>query len=241
MNPELKFHSIIISLTTGLVFLVWLGLNTVITTYPALAIFLSALISLGIYRFLVLVLLAVFRKVGCVKRFILGPLYMEGTWVGFFVGHQNKIRLFVETFEQDLRATVIRGRVFRDDGSYHGSWIADDATIDAGRGKLSYHYQADAIGNTFINPGIASFDLERPAMHRPPVGLVGFSSDLFNPHKLMAFEEKISHETLTDMREALQNAKKVYQKYRHQISVDGSQEAEQRDDSPDTAGASSTE
>ena len=79
---------------------------------------------------------------------------MEGVWVGFFVGHNNRIRFFYEIFEQDLIRTVIRGRVYRDDEGFHGSWIADSATIDPVRGKLTYYYQADAIGNSFINPGI---------------------------------------------------------------------------------------
>lgn len=212
MNPELKFHSLIISITTAIVFLIWIGLNKVITTYPFLAVVLSGLISLGIYKTLALLLLAIFRNIGFVKKFILGPRYMEGIWAGFFVGHQNIIRLFFEIFEQDLNRTIIRGRVFRDDGSFHGSWIAEDATIDPLRGKLTYHYHTDAIGNTFINPGIGSFDIDRPASHKAPKRLIGFSSDLFNPHKLMAFEEKVSNSTMIESQDALKMAKEIYEK-----------------------------
>ena len=115
-------------------------------------------------------------------------------------------------------------RVFRDDGSYHGSWIAEDATIDPVRAKLTYHYQTDAIGNTFINPGIASFDLERSAAHKAPTRMVGFSSDLFNPHKLMAFEEKVSDGTITDSPVALQKAKQVYEKYKGHVQSTSQQD-----------------
>lgn len=217
MNPELKFHSIIISITTAIVFFVWLGLNKVIAAHPFFAVVLSGLISLGIYKFLALLFLSFFRNTRMVKRFILGPNYMEGIWAGFFVGHKNRIRLFFEIFEQDLSRTIIRGRVFRDEGGYHGSWIAEDATIDPVRAKLTYHYQTDAIGNTFINPGIASFDIERPAAHKGPVRLIGFSSDLFNPHKLMAFEEKVSDDTIIESRDALEKAKEVYEKYKGHV------------------------
>jgi hypothetical protein len=212
MNPELRFNSIVISITTAFVFLVWLGLNQIIMTYPVSAVVLSGLLSLGTYRLLTRVFMAFFRNIKIIKRFILGPCYMEGTWVGFFVGHQNKIRFFVETFEQDLSRTVIRGRVFRDNGSYHGSWIAEDATIDSKRAKLTYHYQTDLIGSNFINPGIASFDIERPAPHKAPLRMIGFSSDLFNPHKLMAFEEKASNDTMMENHMALEKAKEVYEK-----------------------------
>lgn len=219
MNPELRFHSIIISFTTAIVFLVWLGLNKVITTYPFIAVVLSGLISLGIYKTLALLLLASFRNVRLVKIFILGPRYMEGIWAGFFIGHKNRIRYFFEIFEQDLTRTIIRGRVFRDDGSFHGSWIAEDATIDPLRGKLTYHYQADAIGNTFINPGIGSFDIDRPASHQSPVRLTGFSSDLFNPHKLIAFEEKVSEKTMIESIEALNLAKQIYEKNKGHVET----------------------
>ena len=75
MSPELRFHSIVISLTTAIVFLVWIVLNNVITRYPFLAVVLSGLISLGIYRPLSMTLVALFRGSRVVKRFILGPQY----------------------------------------------------------------------------------------------------------------------------------------------------------------------
>ncbi len=220
MNPELKFHSFIISVTTALVFLVWISLNKIITDYPFFSVILSGLISLGIYRSLTLLVITLLKKYKVIKKFFLGPRYMEGTWIGFFVGNKNQIRYFIEIFEQDLSRTVIRGRVFRDDGVYHGSWIAEDATIDPIRGKLSYRYETDAIGNTFVNPGIASFSLERTASHKPPIRLIGFSSDLFNPHKLMAIEEKESDKLLLDSEIALEKAKKIYEKYRQHVPLE---------------------
>lgn len=219
MNPELKFHSIVISATTALVFLVWLGLSQVIAKYPFLAVVLSALISLGIYRFLSLVLLLVFRRLRWVKRFMLGPNYLQGSWAGFFVGHDQEVRLFVECFEQDLSRTVIRGRAYREDGSFHVSWIAEDASIDPIRGKLTYHYQADGINNTFINQGIAAFDLQRRSPSGPAIGLVGFSSDLFAPRKLLAFEEKVSEENLLDSREGVRKAQQVYDKCKGHVPL----------------------
>lgn len=217
MRPELKFNSIVISLTSALVFSIWVGLNSIIVKYPFLSVILSGLISLGIYRFLAMLLLSMFRHIKVIKRFILGPQYLQGTWAGFFIGHHQKVRLFVEVFEQDLGRTVIRGRVYCEDGSFHGSWIADDASIDPLRGKLTYNYQTDAIGNSFINPGIATFDMQRNAEHKPPVGLVGFSSDLFNPSKLLAFEDKVSEENLLDSREGFRNAQAVYDKYKAHV------------------------
>jgi hypothetical protein len=229
MTPELRFHSIVISITTAIVFLVWLGLNAVIIRFPFTAVVLSGLISIGLYRTLTLLFLSLFRNFGFVKKFILGPRYMEGVWAGFFIGHKNKVRFFFEIFEQNLSRTIIRGRVFRADGSFHGSWIAEDATIDPTRGKLTYHYKTDAIGNTFINPGIGSFDIDRPAGHKAPEKLFGFSSDLFNPHKLVAFEEKILASTMIESAEAFKMAKRIYEKNKDHVKgkpVNGSSDLE---------------
>lgn len=231
MNPELKFHSIIISLTTSLIFLIWLGLNAVITKHPILTVFLSGLISLGIYRSLGILLLTLLKHINIVKRFMLEPQYMQGTWAGFFVGHNNTIRFFIEFFEQDLNRTIIRGRVYREDGSFHGSWIAEDASIDPVRGKLTYHYQTDAIGNTFINPGIGAFDLQRISASKPPVSLVGFSSDLFNPNKLLAFEDKVAEGNLLDSSEGLKKAQDIYEKYKAHVPL-----MRQQENSADTKG-----
>ena len=217
MRPELKFHSLVVSATTALMFLGWVNLNSLISAHPKLALVFSGLIALGTYRALVLLLLALFRNVKFVKKYILGPYFMAGSWAGFFVGHGVEVRLIVETFEQGLGTLVIRGRAFKEDGTYHGSWIADNASIDIRRAKLSYHYEADVVGNTFVNPGLASFDLERPQSHKPPFRLVGYSSDLFSPAKLVAFEEKATDCTTMETKDALETARRVYAKYKDHV------------------------
>ena len=215
MTPEIKFHSIVITITTALVYGVWIVFLTLVQQHPWLAVAVSAFISLGVYQTLVAVLTTILRKCSWMKRFILGPSFLQGTWVGFFIGHGQQVRFIVETFEQELGRLVIRGRAFRDNGVFHVSWVAENATFDSERGKLVYHYQADGIGNSFINPGIADFSVERSGSDQPPVGLVGFSSDLFNPQKLLAFEEKLSDSTFIDDATALEKARTVYERRKH--------------------------
>lgn len=214
MSPELRFHSIVISITTLIVFTVWTHITGVIAAYPWLSVFAAGIISLGLYRFVAMVQLSFFRKISKVKKFILGPTYMEGTWIGFFVGHENKIRYLVETFEQDLSELVIRGKVYRDDGTYHCSYVSQNATVDLRNGKLSYSYDADSISNTHINPGLARFDLERDSKDSPPSRLSGYSSDLFHPKKLMAFEEKVTDKTSMEATVAFEKSVEIYQKYK---------------------------
>lgn len=214
MDAETRFHSIVVSVTAVIVVFLWLGVSDFTKSHPTWSILLSGAISPAVYRLLVTVFLAAFRHSKLLKRLILGPIYMQGVWIGFFVTRGNKIRFFVEVFEQGLSRTVIRGRSFHDNGTFHGSWIADHAQVDAIRGRLAYHYETDALGNTFVNPGIAVFQLERPNVSKPPVRMAGFSSDLFNPSKLLAFEEKISDDLLFDNAVALEKAREVYEKHK---------------------------
>lgn len=225
MTPEIKFHSFVTSTTTLIVFSVWSILLQKVASYPFVSVIIAVVFSLGIYRLVNTLFLAIFRKNRKVKKFILGPSYMEGTWVGFFVGHNKNIRYLVETFEQDLSILKVRGRVYRNDFIYHGAHISTDATINTLNGKLMYSYDSDSILNTHINVGLARFDLVRTSREEPAHHIFGYSSDLFKPNKLIAFEDKISDSTSVDLRDALAAAEVVYNKYR---CVSGEEQEEQR-------------
>jgi hypothetical protein len=214
MSPEIKFHSFVTSTTTLIVFSLWSYMLQQAQLHPIASVVAASIFTLGIYRLINTIFLAMFRNIRFLKKFILGASYMEGTWVGFFVSHQGNVRYLVETFEQDLSLLKIRGRVYRDDFTYHSVHISTDATLDVINGRLSYSYDADAIPNTHINAGLARFELVRHGREMPAHHIVGYSSDLFHPKKLTAFEDKISESTAVDVKKALENAEAVYEKYR---------------------------
>jgi hypothetical protein len=214
MSPEVKFHSFVTSLTTLVVFSLWVYLQTLIDKYPIISIIIASIFTIGMYRLINTILMTIFRNSKILKKFILGPAYMEGTWVGFFVGHNN-IRYLVETFEQDLSLLKIRGRVYREDFTFHGSHISTNASLDIVSGHLSYSYDADTIPNTHINAGLARFTLDRDGREQAPYRIIGYSSDLFNPTKLQAFQEKYSDSTAVELSVALDEAEKVHIKYRN--------------------------
>ncbi len=143
---------------------------------------------------------------------ILGASYMEGTWVGFFIGHDETPRFFIETFEQSISDLIIRGKAFKESGEYHGSWIAENTEVNTRTGKLTYTYDADVIGNSHVNPGLAVFTFDRESRDKPPHAMIGFSSDLFNPKKLKSFEEKMSDNTSIIISDAIEKAKEIYSK-----------------------------
>lgn len=86
------------------------------------------------------------------------------------------------------------------------------------RGQLSYQYETDAIRNTFLNPGIVVFQLERSDAMKPAVRMQGFSSDLFNPTKLSALEEKVSENLLFNNAEVFEQAKSLHERHGRFVS-----------------------
>ena len=215
MSPELKFHSTIVSSTTLVVFSLWTQLTSHISEHPILSVIAASIISLGIYRMLTFVMLSIFRKIPAIKRWILGAYYMEGTWVGFFIAHDNTPRFYVETFEQDINYLIIRGKAFKENNTYHGTWIAENTDIDAKLGKLTYIYNSDVIGNSHINPGMAVFTFDRNSKDSPPDRMIGFSSDLYDPKKLKSIGKKITDNTTLPLNEALEKAKGIYEDNRN--------------------------
>ena len=213
-TPEIKLHLIVISITTAIIFFIWIKLTDIIIRFPLLSIVSSGVISVGFYRIILNVSLILFRKLKIFKKWLLGPYYMEGCWIGFFIGNDNTPRFYYEIFEQTLSNLLIRGKSFKEN-EYHGSWTAIDVYIDIKVGRILYIYETDAIKNTFVNPGLGKFDFERKSPDKPPFRLIGFTSDLYNPNKLKSIEEKVSDDTtVLDIQEALKRSKDLYERYK---------------------------
>lgn len=220
MTPLAKFNAIIISITTFFMYGLWLGINKVIEieTIPFfITTILSALVSLGFYRSMSGILKKIFMNIKFVKKFVLGNYYLEGTWVGFFIGNNGRVRFLCENFEQDLEGIVIQGSSYTDCKKIHGSWIAKNPVIDIKEKRITYYYEADMIKNLFINPGLASFKMDKINKSSYINRLNGFSSDIYNPNKLFAVEEKISESFIFDVNFILQHAQEVYEKNKNII------------------------
>ncbi|NQU80460.1 MAG: hypothetical protein HQ543_02955 [Bacteroidetes bacterium] len=211
MKPLIKLHSTILSITTLLIFVLWINLTDQIIKYPYLSVLFSGIISIGVYRVLLTIIGNIIKKNWWIKKLFFGGYYLQGIWIGYFEGNNGTIRFFIETFEQDFDELIIRGEAYKAEGGFHGSWIAEATNINVSKGTLSYTYHTDAIKNSFINPGIAVFNLKRKTQYKPPFQLVGFSSDLYSSNKLKAIEIKISDKTTYNTEETLDKAKKFYE------------------------------
>lgn len=157
MTPTTKFQSYVLSLTTLIVFTIWFKYEDMIQIDPYLKIISTTLISLGLYRFVGSLLLFLFKKIRLVRKFFLGPRYLEGTWVGFYIGYKGNVRYIVERFEQDFETLIIRGTSYNEQKKFHTSWISFPANVDIAKGELTYMYELRGINEVFNGTGIVFF------------------------------------------------------------------------------------
>lgn len=208
-----KFQSFVISLTTLIVFTLWFNYEEKIQINPYLKIISTTLISLGLYRFVASILLLLFRKIRLVRKFFLGPKYLEGTWVGFYIGLKGQVRYIVERFEQDFETLIIRGTSYNEVNGFHGSWISFPANVDISKGELTYMYDLKGINEVSNGTGIAFFSFHRKDQNTAPRIIKGFSADLHNDGKrTKSFEYKLSDGNIFTDAEAIQKAIDFYNK-----------------------------
>ena len=120
----------------------------------ALKIAITALISVGTYKIISRLLAILFDKIPLLKRYIFGPSYVEGTWIGrlrFETGSKNPGR----AFHSKSWRIVIRGWAFNDDGSTYADWSSDTVTVDARTGNIRYTYDCDVMFKNTRQQGIA--------------------------------------------------------------------------------------
>jgi len=224
MIPIKRFNSIVISLTTICVFIIWYYVSIFLksppcwlkdfpTTQKAIVIFvLTGLLSHSIYKIVFVLFAYVIKQTKWIKKLIFSSSYLEGTWIGFYLGYLGKVRYVIETFEQDLDGLVIRGKAFDENLIFHSTWIANTVNIDPKKGQLSYHYKVESPIEVSDQNGIAFFNFERDNTNKPPESLIGFSADLHLGTKCKATEIKKSNKTIYDISIALNEAKEFFEK-----------------------------
>lgn len=191
MTPYDKLRSIVFTITTTSLFFLW----TVLMEYSSDNIFINMVIgavaSLGTYRIILKVLETVFIKIRFVKKLVFGAAYLDGIWIGAYIGDDLKPRYYKECFEQDFNGLIIRGSCYHDNFSYKGQWVSDQVYINEKNGTITYTYTTDMIKNSAKNQGLASFNFCRKNRREFPKRMIGFSSDIFSTKKYLSYEWKL--------------------------------------------------
>ncbi len=210
MQPELRFHTIVVSATVvvmfGAIVFVQPLVQPLSTSVKVAGFVIAALASAGTYKSLAGLLDFVLRKWRWLREKLLGDTYLEGTWVGFFVGHGGDVRLFYEHFRQTLTSLVIQGNSYELDNTSHGDWVSVTANHDAANGRLLYAYTCNIISRSVQHEGIAVFNVRRPTPNAPADSLEGYSADLVDGHRSPSREIKVSTHFL-DRKSAIEKAR----------------------------------
>lgn len=221
MKPILKFNTVVISLSTLIMFGIWSLIQRIpdqLTGYAIIVTLISFVTSIGCYQFLVQVFEFIFDNCVLFRRFILGPYNLEGIWVGFSAGTAGDVRFYYEKITQELDEIYINGQSFSENGGFHGSWFIRNPMIDINAGEMTYCFEADAIRNTFSNPGFGKFSFIREDNNSAPTALRGYTCYVYNTTKLLGYEVKLPKGSYTD-KDLYDEAKKAYES--HKYILDG--------------------
>ena len=211
MVTTTKFQSFVLSVTTLIVFSAWFKLNSFVIINPYVKIVITSLISLGLYQLVASFFLFLFGHIRIIRKFFLGAKYIEGTWIGFYIGLSGKVRFIIEHFEQDFETTIVRGTSYNDLSQFHNSWISYPANTDVSKGELTYMYELKGIQDKSIGTGIAFFSLTRENQSSAPTMIKGFSADLHNNGiRTRSLEYKLSDSNNFSDSECLKKAIKFY-------------------------------
>lgn len=111
--------------------------------HPLTGIVVGALTGTGLFEALAKLVELAFNRVRFIKKLILGPCYLEGSWVGFYISAAGQPRLIREFVRQDWSSIFINGQAFNIDGTPHGQWRSVVAMVKGEEGLL----RGDLVGD----------------------------------------------------------------------------------------------
>lgn len=211
MKPLVKLNSIAFAISTSVVFSLWQILLKTQGTNPLIITIVGVIVSLGLYRITANFIILLIQESTWIKRKFLGPQFLEGTWVGFYIGPSGNQRYLIEKFEQEIDSLVIRGKSFDENLNYHSSWTSSSVNIDVNYGRITYMYELTPLKEIKNNNGICVFNFERDNQYSKPKGLEGFSADIHIGSKVKAKEIKVSDYCKFPENEALEKAKEIFE------------------------------
>lgn len=201
LTPTAKFHGLISGITVSVMYASIVKIAALVKGLSepgwVSVTVAAALTSIGLYKLLSLLLNISLKKSLRIRSWILGPTFMHGTWVGYFVGAAGDRRYVIERFDQDLNGLTISGRSFTDQGEPHAQWSSEAASLDIAKGRLLYAYTCDVLSRNVTMQGIGVFQLERTSVDAAPNAIAGYVADLFDGSRKPAHEEKVDNALLT--------------------------------------------
>lgn len=203
-----KINAIAITITTATLFGLWQLAIRLWGGHPWIKLLVVAAFSYGVYRFLVVTLGGFLSKVQFIKRWLLGRDYVDGIWIGAYVGCKLEPRIYYEEYDQQYDSVTVRGRSFLLDGTPHAMWTSTSFNISHDHDKIFFTYNVQSFTEEPTGNGYAQFTpiLDRKGKHI--CELRGFSFDLHNGLMIPSLEKRIDNKP--DENEIVAAAKTFY-------------------------------
>jgi hypothetical protein len=213
-TAERRLHTIIAGLLVPAVLFGAIKLSPLLASWSlpkfAGALLGAAVASAATYRGLVFGINWLLRRSEFIKKRMLGPAYLNGTWVGWYRGADGNIKYVVEIVEQTFTSVLTRGEAFDDAGTSRGDWVSEAMFVAPARAQLVYtcNAQFNSVGTP--SRSLVVFKLERKENTAAPDALDGFVTDVHNGNRTKVREEKLQDKPMA-IPAALGKAKERYQ------------------------------
>jgi hypothetical protein len=213
MTTTRRFHLLVSTLTILVMYQIFIfvlpKLEPIKDIRPWANLVIGIVGSVGTYQLLAKGLLWLFNWSRLLRKMVLGPEFLEGTWIGSYKDPAGEMRFTIEYFEQGLEQVLVRGQAFTENGEPYGQWLSRAVTVDPEKGTIVYTYDCDVHSRNFSFQGIALFQFERDNPRKAPLVLNGYSADLIDGVRSSNRQHKIS-DGKVDMLEALRTAKERF-------------------------------
>jgi hypothetical protein len=184
MTPEGKFHAYVTTATVAVMFVAvtWIQpwLRGLPITAQAFVAAVTLLATRSIYELLASILHRLARRSLTLNRWLLGPGYLRGTWVGSLIGKGGDTRILVEHYDQDLEGLVVRGRSYTQTGDPHAEWHTLATRVQPKEGLLFCFYLTRIYTHTSPAEGVGRYQFVLGKGSNGPVGLSGHVVDTDN-------------------------------------------------------------
>ena len=172
MLPEYRLHFITITATL----FAWHSLVTKILTIDAISwlgtpsgVIAAYASTIGAYQTIHRLIALVLGNWRWLKKHVFGKYYIEGTWVGYYYGEDEKVRYVVDIVQQEIGyPTRLHGEGFLADNRLYARWDSLAAAFYNNGSGLIFAYECDILIPPQKVDGITDFYLSRMEGQRIP-------------------------------------------------------------------------
>ncbi len=197
-----KLLAISVAITTLIVFLIWGFFKNVAADQYILKAIITGLMSYGIYRLIFLGVSWLLPQIKILKKWLFGKEYIEGNWVGAYIGASGVPKIFYEKHEQTYDATIIKGYSFLLDKTAHTSWINTSFSINK-EYEIFFTYKTQSFTETSSGTGYTQARAKFDKKNKYIIEFNGFFYDLHIGKQIPIIETKVdddlSEEQLVDL------------------------------------------